>query len=341
MAQPYSKVENVQSLLYATSNAEKQQQLQITTPANTDLEIAQLVGLCEAPMHENAGKPKLHQLQTVAALPQSQFKVISLFGATPNNIPLYIRDCECLSEAALKKKYKAEHESWRSRIRDAGKSGIPFHEPWAKSFAAFLRHHGPKSGTSYTLDKIIPELGYVPNNTRWAGKTEQTWNRPNTIWANDGDEKIPLGVWADRKGISRNICYRKHKDGWSLEEILAGERPQEIAPKSKVPPFNHPWPPDCKEMWEADYQQNAKSNTARLWYLLCKSSQELRFLDELKEEYWFPDTYEPSIEEAGRLAALERDYRYYSKAFDHGRRRYAQQNGYRIPLNDPRLIFQR
>lgn len=296
MAQPATYVENVQSLLPATSNAEDIQQLQTTTTAISD---------CD-----------------------TQGNVISIFGKDIPQKPQYLHDCDRLSEAALKKKYKAEHESWRSRRGSAKKEGIPFYNLWDELFSAFLRHQGPMDAAGLTLDKLIPKLGYVPGNTRWATKQEQTWNRPNTKWVIHNGQKIPLGVWADEQGINRPIAYRKYKAGWNLSEILAGKREQVTFMESTALPFNHPWPPGDETKWEAQYRQDTKGQKLdRLTYLIQESIKQLRWLDEEQEKVWFPDDYDANIEEAGRLNYLEYMYRLYSRALKHGNLRLPKPKG--------------
>lgn len=285
MAQPASYVETLQSLLPATSNAGNEQHLQATTLTNTDNE--------------------------------AQAKVIPIFGIDFTAPHQHIHDCDRLTEAELKKKYKAEWQSWRSRRSSAKKNGLPFHQPWDEFFSTFLRHHGPIPATGHTLDKVNPKLGYVPGNTRWASKKEQTWNRPNTKWIVENDLRLPLGVWADLHNIKRRYAYQKHKDGWLPSEILAGKREHGIQPTALI--FNRPWPLGDERKWEAKYKDDVKGRTPdRLTYLISESRIQLRQLDDEQEEVWFPDDYDANIEEAGRLARHEYLYKFYSRALRHG-----------------------
>lgn len=285
MTQPATYVETLQSLLPATSNADDKQQLQTTTTANLE--------------HAN------------------QAKVIPIFGMDFTVPHQHIHDCDRLTEAELKKKYNHEWQSWRSRRSSAKKVGLPFHPAWDELFSTFLRHHGPIPVTGHTLDKVIPKLGYVPGNTRWASKAEQTWNRPNTIWVVENDEKIPLGVWADLHNIKRHYAYKKHKADWLLSEILAGKREHSTKPIAIA--ANWPWPPGNEQKWEAKYKDDVKGQTPdRLTYLIQESRTQLRQLDEEQEEVWFPDDYDANIEEAGRLGRLECLYKFYSRALRHG-----------------------
>lgn len=53
---------------------------------------------------------------------------------------------------------------------------------WDNSFISFLRYIGPKPNSADTLDKIVPESGYVPDNIRWASKKTQAKNRDTTVF---------------------------------------------------------------------------------------------------------------------------------------------------------------
>jgi len=60
-----------------------------------------------------------------------------------------------------------------------GGSGITMFDGWKNDFAAFREHVGdhPKDGKRYTIDRIDNEVGYFPNNLRWATNHEQARNK--------------------------------------------------------------------------------------------------------------------------------------------------------------------
>lgn len=80
-----------------------------------------------------------------------------------------------------------EYKAWlhmRERCRNPnhriykhyGGRGITIDPRW-DSFDNFLQDIGPRPSSDHSLDRIDNDLGYSPNNCRWATKSEQNKNR--------------------------------------------------------------------------------------------------------------------------------------------------------------------
>jgi hypothetical protein len=81
----------------------------------------------------------------------------------------------------------SEYRSWRAMIArcyvetnigypNYGGRGVIVHEPWRKSFVAFLTYMGPKPTPKHTIDRINPHGHYEPGNVRWATRVQQANN---------------------------------------------------------------------------------------------------------------------------------------------------------------------
>lgn len=102
-----------------------------------------------------------------------------------------------------------------------GGKGITVCKEWATSFEAFFADMGLRPGPKYTVDRRDNNLGYSPENCRWATYAEQARNRSNTRFLTyDGQTKC-IADWAEVMGMSKSVLwYRIMKLKWSTEKAL-------------------------------------------------------------------------------------------------------------------------
>lgn len=101
-----------------------------------------------------------------------------------------------------------------------GGRGIGFCERW-DSFANFLADMGKKPSPSHTIDRIDNNLGYSPENCRWATPLQQSRNKQKTRFATiDGVTKT-TSEWAKINGLSQGMVIKRIKRGWSNEKAVS------------------------------------------------------------------------------------------------------------------------
>ncbi len=81
-----------------------------------------------------------------------------------------------------------EYIAWRSMLNrcynpntpkypNYGGRGIAVCDRWRHDFSAFLADVGHKPSPDHSLDRINNDMGYSPDNCRWATNSEQNNNR--------------------------------------------------------------------------------------------------------------------------------------------------------------------
>ena len=99
--------------------------------------------------------------------------------------------------------------------------GINCCESWLESFEAFYNDMGP-CPEGYSIDRINNDLGYYPENCRWANQITQTQNRGefNKIFTYNGKTKV-LKEWAKELGINYNTLYQRiYRSKLTFEEAI-------------------------------------------------------------------------------------------------------------------------
>lgn len=106
-----------------------------------------------------------------------------------------------LTAGDLSKKYIGEYNSWRNRKKYAKDHKIPwFHA--MDEFSAFLVINGQIPCVQWTLDRINPKGGYLPENIRWASKATQSQNRTNARSVEIDGESLTLNEISVKTGKS-------------------------------------------------------------------------------------------------------------------------------------------
>lgn len=103
---------------------------------------------------------------------------------------------------------------------DYGGRGIRVCDRWL-SFDNFVADMGPRS-TGGMLERVNNDLGYSPENCKWATRVEQNSNRRNCIYVFLDGEQVTLKEACRRKGLKyRPVVKRIQYRGWSIDRALS------------------------------------------------------------------------------------------------------------------------
>ena len=119
-------------------------------------------------------------------------------------------------------RYRCENPNSTNADRYA-KRGIGICKEWSNSFEAFAEW-ALANGYSdeLTIDRIDNNGNYEPNNCRWVTVKEQGSNKRNNVWLTHNGETHILSEWARITNQPKTRLWKRHKLGWSDEEIIMG-----------------------------------------------------------------------------------------------------------------------
>ena len=102
--------------------------------------------------------------------------------------------------------------------RHYGGRGITICERW-KTFENFYEDMGERP-EGMSLDRTDNNLGYSPDNCRWATRIEQANNRRGSVRMTLNGTTKTAAEWAEQLSIKRSLLYDRHRAGWTDERTL-------------------------------------------------------------------------------------------------------------------------
>ena len=101
-----------------------------------------------------------------------------------------------------------------------GARGITVCERWRNSFEDFSADMGEPPTKSHTLDRRENDMGYSPENCRWATVTEQSSNRRSKMVEFKGETRS-ISQWAARLRMKTKILHsRLERYHWTVERAF-------------------------------------------------------------------------------------------------------------------------
>jgi len=101
-----------------------------------------------------------------------------------------------------------------------GSRGIKVCEEWDDFFAfqdwALLNGYSK----DLTLDRKDNNLGYSPENCRWATIKEQSNNTRKCVWVTFNGVTDTLTGWSKRVGIKQPLLHMRYSKGWRGEKLF-------------------------------------------------------------------------------------------------------------------------
>lgn len=107
--------------------------------------------------------------------------------------------------------------------KDYGARGITVCDSWQESFANFLADMG-EAPDGMSLDRKNNDLGYSPNNCRWATQKQQSRNHRGCVFLEYQNKRMTIVEWSERTGINANTLQARYAKGWDIDSIFRSEK---------------------------------------------------------------------------------------------------------------------
>lgn len=136
----------------------------------------------------------------------------------------------------LKMKARCSNPQDKSYPRYGGR-GISYSPAW-ESFDVFIADMGKRPTNRHTLERVDNNLGYTPENCRWATYTEQARNKSSNRFLEIDGVKRPLSAWAEIGAVTPQHLRGRLRDGWGVKAAvftppgIKRERAAELWPDS-------------------------------------------------------------------------------------------------------------
>lgn len=148
------------------------------------------------------------------------------------------KSCGCLHKETIRNNRfvhgnsrTPENRAWRGMIqrctnpnnpafKNYGGRGITICDEWRHDFMAFYNHVGKKPSSKHSIDRIDNNLGYFPNNVKWATRYEQNNNSRHNHIITVKNQTMTLTQWAIWAKISPKTLKRRIHAGWSAEKAI-------------------------------------------------------------------------------------------------------------------------
>lgn len=122
------------------------------------------------------------------------------------------------------------YKSWHSMLQRCNNPKCPEYSTYGgrglsvcaewHTFERFLADMGARP-PGMTLDRIDNNLGYGPQNCRWATRRTQQRNRRTNHMLTLNGKTLCLQAWAEKLGLkAHTLYYRIYKHNWPLEVAL-------------------------------------------------------------------------------------------------------------------------
>jgi hypothetical protein len=112
------------------------------------------------------------------------------------------------------------HNESRGDFKFYGGRSIIVEEPWRSSLQSFIDDMFPMWKPKLTIERKDVNGNYCKTNCTWITQEDQAHNRRDCIHLTFNGERLTLGEWARKLGISPPTVSCRHACNWPIEAVL-------------------------------------------------------------------------------------------------------------------------
>lgn len=137
----------------------------------------------------------------------------------------YVTEKNTKHSHALRNNQSGAYRSWKAMhqrvLVDPNYQNISICERWSgeDGFVNFLEDMGDRP-SGFTIERINNNLGYAPDNCKWATYLEQAQNTRNVVHLTMDGETHSINEWCRRLNVPYYLIKQRRQRGMTLEEAF-------------------------------------------------------------------------------------------------------------------------
>lgn len=123
--------------------------------------------------------------------------------------------------------------------------GITVCDRWRTSFENFYTDMGDHPGDGFSIDRINNDLGYSPENCRWATTEQQMNNTSRSVLFSHNGVQMSIPQWERHLGFPEGVLYKRiRRRKWTFDKAISKPLRQCRNSRPMTTPIATPHPPE-------------------------------------------------------------------------------------------------
>jgi hypothetical protein len=172
----------------------------------------------------------------------------------------------------------------KPNYKNYGGRGISYTPEWSE-FINFYNVLGEPPTTQHTLERVDNELGYNPENCKWATRKEQANNTRQIILIEIGGEIKCFHDWCKDYNVHPAAVYYRVKKGITIEQALSNPYSLQMFTPVNIPPNKAKgvWYNPTKRKYRAQIGIKGGGKKHLGWFNTCEEAHQAYMTSKLQK----------------------------------------------------------